>query len=142
VMAMGKTLIIVCVWTGESWWWRWKDKFFMCPSRMVWIDPSCCLCCSCCCCLCRGKVVPSVPCVLCGFQTHHWQPTSMLRVGWRNMCELPYFFENHEFHVIYCFTLAYVFFWRISDSRFMWIHDFEKNNWPNLLGLCHFPLNT
>ena len=30
------------------------------------------------------------------------------------------------------------FFQRISDLRFM----IFNNNLPNLLGLCHFPLNT
>ncbi len=39
----------------------------------------------------------------------------------------PDFFENHQFHVIYCVTLAFVLFQRISDSQFMsWIHDFEE----------------
>ena len=35
-------------------------------------------------------------------------------------------------------SLMQYFFQRISDSQFM----FLKNNLPNLLGLCHFPLNA
>jgi magnesium-transporting ATPase (P-type) len=41
------------------------------------------------------------------------------------------------FIVLLSLMLMY-FFRRISDSRLM----FLKNNLPNLLGLCHFPLNT
>ena len=62
-----------------------------------------------------------------------------LHVGWRNMCELPVFLRESS---VSCYLLCYsrlcTFYQRISDSLFMIL----KNNWPNLLGLCHFPLNT
>ena len=38
----------------------------------------------------------------------------------------PDFCENLQFHVIYYVTIAYVLFWRISDSWFTWIHDFKE----------------
>ncbi len=69
-----------------------------------------------------------------------WRHTlHSLRVGWRNMYQLPWFFRESSVF-IYCVTLTYVLFFEeflIHDSRgFMSL----KNNWPNLLDLCHFPL--
>jgi hypothetical protein len=50
--------------------------------------------------------------------------------GWRNimMCKLPWFFRESS---VSCYLLCYsralgTFFWRISDSRFTWIHDFKE----------------
>ena len=41
-----------------------------------------------------------------------------LCVGWRNMLCANYtkFFENHQFHVIYCVTLAYNMYYRLHTS--------------------------
>ena len=65
-----------------------------------------------------------------------------LCVGWRNMCELPLFFRESLVSCYYCVALAYVLFFEqflIHNSRGFMI---LKNNWPNLLGLCHFLFNT
>ena len=35
----------------------------------------------------------------------------LLCVGWRNICDLPGFCKNHQFHGIYCVTLAYELYW-------------------------------
>jgi hypothetical protein len=54
---------------------------------------------------------------------HNLNIINSLRLGWRNMCELPIFFENHQFVLL---LLMYIF-WRISDSRFTWIHDLKES---------------
>ena len=43
----------------------------------------------------------------------------------RTCVNYPDFYGNHQIHVIYCVTLACVlFFRRITDSQFTWIHEF------------------
>jgi hypothetical protein len=64
-------------------------------------------------------------------------------VGWRKMCELLWFFrESSVSCYLLCYSCMCTFFGEFlihnSCREFMIL----KNNWPNLLGLCHFPLNT
>ena len=62
-----------------------------------------------------------------------------LRVGWRNMCELPWFFSRIISFMLFTVLLSHMCFFEeflIHNSLIL------KNNWPNLLGLRHFPLNT
>ncbi len=72
------------------------------------------------------------------FHTKH-----SLRVGWRNLvCVSPIFAIIVSFMLFTVFPLVYVLYFEeflIHDSRGLMI---LKKIWPNLLGLCHFPLNT
>ena len=66
-----------------------------------------------------------------------------LRVGWRNLVQVSLIFVIIvSFMLFNVFPLVYVLYFEeflIHDS-----HGFMilKKIWPNLLGLCHFPLNT
>jgi hypothetical protein len=50
-----------------------------------------------------------------------------------------WFFRESSVSCFYCVTLGYVLFSKNFSHRWFMI---LKNSWPNLLGLCHFPLNT
>ena len=73
------------------------------------------------------------------YNTHcAWAST---RCTWAGGTYVNYhvFCENHKFHVIYCVTIPYVLYleeFLIHDSCQSMIFKI------NLLGLCHFPLNT
>ena len=55
-----------------------------------------------------------------------WAVTLAAR-GLEEHVQITLIFRESSFHVIYCVTLAFMyFFWRISDSRFSWIHDFKE----------------
>jgi hypothetical protein len=71
-------------------------------------------------------------------QQHRYVPSGgggdkhSLRVGWRNMCELPWFFR-YQFHVIYCVTLAYVLFLKNFWST---IHIVDSWFWRKFDRIC------
>jgi hypothetical protein len=74
-----------------------------------------------------------------------WQPLLINTLAARGLEEQYIMRVSLIFVIIVSFMLFIVlllslmyFFQRHSDSRFMIL----KNNLPNLLGLCHFPLNT
>jgi len=72
----------------------------------------------------------------------YWALYSWCTGAGGTLCEFPWFCDNRQFHVIYCVSsrvCTYFEEFLIHDSRGFMI---LKNNWPNLLGLCHFPLNT